>query len=74
MENLKKDLQDVNKALNVLSKKVEKMIAAAAKPEKPAVKSKPAKKTAAKTPTAKKTDKLSAADSVLNIRTQNYIF
>ena len=65
--NLKKDLQDVSKALNVLSKKVEKMIAAAEKPGKPATKEKPAKKAAAKTPVAKKTDKLSATDSVLNI-------
>jgi uncharacterized membrane protein len=68
MKNFKKDLQNVNKALNELSKKVEKMIAAAGEPEKPqASKVKPTKKAAAKTPAAKKTDKLSATDSVLNI-------
>jgi hypothetical protein len=31
---LKKDLQDVKKALNALSKKVEKLIAVAGKPKK----------------------------------------
>ena len=41
--NLKKDLQAVNKTLNVLSKKVEKMIAAAEKSRKPR-KAKPAAK------------------------------
>jgi len=48
--NLKKDLQDVNKALNALSKKIEKMIAAVDKPEKPkpATKAKPAAKPAKK--------------------------
>ncbi len=48
--NLKKDLQDVNKALNALSKKVEKMIVAAGKPEKmkPAAKAKPAEKVVVK--------------------------
>jgi hypothetical protein len=48
--NLKKDLQDVNKALNALSKKVEKMIAAAGKPEKTktAAKKQPAKKVSVK--------------------------
>jgi len=46
MKNLKKDLQAVNKDLNALSKKIEKLIAAVGKPEKPkAVKAKPAKKT-----------------------------
>ena len=45
MKNLKKDLQDVNKELNSLSKKIEKMITAAGEPQKPkATKAKPAKK------------------------------
>jgi len=68
MKNLKKDLQTVNKELNALSGKVEKMIAAVGKPEKPkAAKAKPVKKTALKKPAAKKTAKLSAADTVLAI-------
>ena len=46
--NLKKDLQDVNKALDAISKKVEKMIGAVGKVEKPAVSAKPAKKAASK--------------------------
>ena len=48
--NLNKDLQDVNKALNALSKKVEKIIAAAGEPEKTkiATPKKPAKKAASK--------------------------
>jgi len=50
MKNLKKDLQAVNKDLNALSGKVEKMIAAVGKPEKPkATKAKPAKKAVVKT-------------------------
>jgi len=54
MKNLKKDLQVVNKDLNALSKKIEKLIAAAGKPEKPkAAKAKPAKKTASKKTAAK---------------------
>ena len=46
MNNLKKDLQTVNREIKALSKKVEKMIAAAGKPEKtkPPTKAKPVKK------------------------------
>ncbi len=63
MKNLKKDLRDVNKALNVLSKKIEKMIAATGKPEKQkAAKPKPAQKAV-----QKKTKKESAPDIVLGI-------
>ena len=49
MKNLKKDLQAINNQLNALSKKIEKMIAAAGEPQKPkATKAKPAKKTVVK--------------------------
>jgi hypothetical protein len=58
-KNLKKDLQEVKKALKALSKKVEKLSVVAGKPEK----QKPAKKAVA-TKTAKK---LSAADTVLSL-------
>jgi hypothetical protein len=74
MKNLKKDLQTVDKDLKALSKKVEKMIVAAGKPEKPkvkkkakAVKAKPIKKVAAKKPAAKEVTKVTAADTVLRI-------
>ena len=51
MKNLKKDLQDVSNALNVLSKKIEKLIAATGKPEKPrASKVKSTKKAVSKPP------------------------
>ncbi len=79
-KNLLKDLRTVNKDLKTLSKKVDNMIVAAGKLEKPkvkAAKAKPAKKTvakakplkkvAAKKPGAKKTKKLSAADTILSI-------
>ena len=62
MKNLNKDLKDINKALNALSKKIEKMIAAAGKPEKSAAKSKPAKKAG-----SKKEKKMTAADIVLGV-------
>ena len=73
--NLKKDLQAVNKELKALSKKVDKMIVAVGKLEKPkvkATKAKPAKKTMAKAKpmektVAKKAVKLTATDTVLNI-------
>ena len=66
MKNLKKDLQDVNKALNALTKKVEKMIATAGKPEKPVAKAKPAKKAISKPPKkpVTKTEKKAIAKKV----------
>ena len=49
MKNLKKDLQAINKQLDSLSKKIEKMIASAGKPQAAkAAKVKTAKKTAVK--------------------------
>ena len=80
MENLKKNLQTVNKDLEALSKKVDKMIVAVGKLEKPkaakkpktkVVKRKPAKKTvakkiAAKKPAAKKPTK-TAVDTILGV-------
>ena len=73
--NLKKELQAVNNDLKALSKKVDKMIVAVGKLEKPkvkATKAKPAKKTMAKAKpmektVAKKAAKLTATDTVLNI-------
>jgi len=62
MKNLKKDLQDVNKTLKALSKKVEKMIAAAEKSGKPVTKAKPAKKAV-----SKKEKTMTAPDIVLGI-------
>ena len=78
MKKLKKNLQDVNKDLKALAKKVYRMIVEMDKLEKPkAVKAKPAKKTApkvkpvktiaAKKPEVKKTDKLTAVDTVLGV-------
>ena len=78
MENLKKNLQTVNKDLKALSKKVDKMIVAIGKLEKPKAAKKPkakvvkiqpvkkavAKKVAVKKPAAKKPVKLIAADTV----------
>ena len=54
-KNLKKNLQAVNREIKALSKKVDKMIVAVGKLEKPkAVKAKPAKKTVAKAKPMKK--------------------
>ena len=66
---LKKDLQVINKGLTELGKKVEKMIVAVDKLEKPkAAPAKPAKKVAVKKPSAAKSaGKLTAADTVLAI-------
>ena len=62
MKNLKKDLQAINKQLDMLSKKIEKMIAAA-EPQKPkATKAKTAKKAI-----AKKEKKMAASETVLAI-------
>ena len=82
-KKLKKDLQAVNREIKALAKKVDKMIVAIGKLEKPkAVKVNPVKKTVAKTkpvkkapvkkvvvkmPAAKKPVKLTATDTVLNI-------
>ena len=73
MKNLKKNLQAVDKDLKVLVKKVDKMIVAAGKLEKPkvvkkakAVKAKPIKKIAAKKSAAKKPTK-TGIDTVLSI-------
>ena len=55
MKNLKKNLQTVNKDLKALSKKVDRMVVAVGKLEKPkAVKAKPVKKTVAKAKPVKK--------------------
>ena len=69
MKNLKKDLQAVNKGLNALANKIEKMIAAVDKVEKPkAAPPKPAKKVAVKKPASEKSaGKVTAADTVLAI-------
>ncbi len=74
-KNLLKDLRAVNKDLKTLAKKVDKMIIAVAKLEKPkakVAKVKPAKKTVAKAKPvkkviAKKTVQLTATDTVLSI-------
>ena len=62
MKNLKKDLQAVNKDLKALSQKLEKMVVAVDRIEKPAVKSKPAKKAI-----AKKEQKMTVLETVLSI-------
>jgi predicted Rossmann fold nucleotide-binding protein DprA/Smf involved in DNA uptake len=68
MKNLKKSLQSVNKDLNALSKKVDKIIVAASKLEKPkTVKKKAVKKVAVKKPAAKKAVKLTAADTTFAV-------
>ncbi|MBW2144879.1 MAG: hypothetical protein JRG75_10875 [Deltaproteobacteria bacterium] len=76
MKNLKKDLQSINKDLKALSKRIDKMIVAVGKLEKPkvakktkakAVKPKPKKKIVAKKTAAKKVTKTTAADTVFNI-------
>ena len=55
MQNLKKDLQTVNREIKALSKKVDRMIVTVGKLEKPkAVKAKPVKKTATKAKPMKK--------------------
>jgi len=68
-KNLKNDLQAVNKGLKTLAEKVEKMIAAADKPDKPkAARKTPAKKVVVKKPSAPKSKgKVTAADTVLTI-------
>ena len=80
MKNLKMNLQSVNKELKALAKKVDKMVAAVGKLEKPKATKKPrvkaakrksvkktvAKKVAAKKPAAKKTTK-TAVDTILGI-------
>jgi len=72
--NLKKSLQAVNRDIKALVKKIDKMIVAVGKVEKPkvvkkakAVKAKPIKKVAAKKPAAKEVTKVTAADTVLRI-------
>ena len=60
--NLKKDLQAINRQLNNLSKKIEKMTAAA-EPKKP----KATKAKAAKKPVVKKEKKMTASETVLAI-------
>lgn len=79
MKNLKKSLQSVNKDLNALLKKVDKIIVAASKLEKPktvkkipaakkvAAKKPAAKKPAVKKPAAKKPVKLTAADTLFAV-------
>ncbi len=68
MKNLKKSLQSVNKDLNALSKKVDKIIIAASKLEKPkTVTKKAVKKVAVKKPAAKKAVKLTAADTTFAV-------
>ena len=74
--DLKRDLQAVNRELKALSKKVEKLVAAAAKAEKPkAVRRTVAKRTVAKKaarpstrkPATKKKREATAIDTVLGI-------
>ena len=68
MKNLKKSLHSVNKDLNALLKKVDKIIVAASKLEKPkTVKKKAVKKVAVKKPAAKKAVKLTAADTMFAV-------
>jgi len=69
VKNLKNDLQAVNKGLKALAEKVEKMIAAADKLDKPkAARKTPAKKVFVKKPSAPKSPgKVTAADTVLTI-------
>jgi len=74
MKNLKKDLQAVNKELKALSKKIEKLIASAGKPEKPqASKAKPTKKAVSKTPkkpvakTGEKATAKTAPETIMDI-------
>ncbi|MFC1516888.1 hypothetical protein ACFL7E_09065 [Thermodesulfobacteriota bacterium] len=76
MKNLKKNLKSLKKDLNAITKKVDKMIAAVGKVEKPKVtkkakpklvKPKPKKKIVAKKSVAKKVTKTTDADTVFNI-------
>ena len=61
--NLRNELNAVNKELKVITKKVEKIIIAADKIEKP----KAVKKASAKKPPVQKAKKLSAIDAVLGV-------
>jgi predicted Rossmann fold nucleotide-binding protein DprA/Smf involved in DNA uptake len=70
MKNLKKDLQALKKGLNTLSKKVDKMIAAAGKLEEQS-KAKTAKTSVAKKSVPKTAKKLSVADTVLGFIKKN---
>jgi hypothetical protein len=66
--NLKKELQVVNKEIQALKKKVEKLMIAAGKIEKPKTgKANPVKKTAAKKPTSRKAAALTAIDAVFGV-------
>ena len=74
MKNLKKSLRAVNREMNALGKKVDRIIVAVDKLDKAAKKTKaqatkpkPAQKAAAKKRAAKKTAKPSAIDTVLDI-------
>ena len=75
MQNLKKNLQTVNKELNALVKKTESLLKAVGKLEKPkakptkakAVKKAPIKKVAAKKAAPKKAKPATAADTILAI-------
>ena len=72
-KNLKKNLQAINREIKVLAKKVDQMIVAVGKLEKPkTVKAKPAKKALVKKvatnkPATKKPAKLTAADTILGV-------
>ena len=73
MKNIKKNLQVVNREIKALAKKVDQIVIAVGKLEKPkakTVKAKPAKKTVAKKvavkkPAAKKPGQVTAIDTVL---------
>jgi len=71
MKNLKKNLQAVNKELNVLVKKTESLLKAVGKLEKPKAVKKPkakaVKKAAPKKPAPKKAKPATAADTILAI-------
>ncbi len=81
MKNLKKKLQIINRELKALAKKVDKMVVAVGKLEKPKVAKKPkakvvkrkpvkkivAKKVAVKKVAAKKPAKLTAVDTVVGL-------
>ena len=68
MKNLVKDLKAANKDLKALSKKVDKMIVAAEKLEKPkTVKKKPVKMVAVKKASPKKSVTLTAADTIFAV-------
>ena len=60
--NLKRDLQAINRQLNTISKKLEKMITAA-EPQKP----KAAKAKSAKKPVAKKEKQMTAPETVMAV-------